>query len=172
MRPDFVSERNTPTLWKLAHEGVTFRHHHSVYPTMTYVNGAAMATGAYPNRNGLLANREFRATDRSAKAFETADPEIIKKGDDVTGGKYLALPTVAEIVRGAGRRAVTVGTKSVAFLHDRHAEWTTTAAKNFVGQILRRADAAKPARRNAALSRFFPGRSGRKRSMPTRPQPA
>ena len=25
MRPDFVSEKTTPTLWKLAREGVTFR---------------------------------------------------------------------------------------------------------------------------------------------------
>ena len=135
MRPDFISERNTPTLWKLSREGVTFRHHHSIYPTMTYVNGAAMATGAYPNRNGLLANREFRPQIDSQRFFETADPEIIKKGDEVTGGKYLALPTVAEIVRGAGRRAVTVGTKSVAFLHDRRADWNTTAAKSFTGKF-------------------------------------
>src|SRR6187399_590598 len=54
MRPDFVTERNTPTLWKLSREGVTFRQHHSVYPTATDINGAAIATGVYPNRNGLL----------------------------------------------------------------------------------------------------------------------
>jgi arylsulfatase A-like enzyme len=128
MRPDFISERNTPTLWKLAREGVTFRQHHSVYPTMTYVNGAAIATGTYPNRNGVLANREFRPRIAPQTFFETADREIIRKGDDVSDGKYLALATIAEIVRGAGRRAVTVGTKSVTFLHDRHAEWTTTTA--------------------------------------------
>ena len=66
MRPDFVTERNAPTLWKLAREGVTFRRHHSVYPTTTNVNGAAIATGAYPNRNGLLANREYRPRIASA----------------------------------------------------------------------------------------------------------
>src|SRR6266702_7213186 len=31
MRPDFVSEQTTPALWKLAHRGVTFRNHHSVF---------------------------------------------------------------------------------------------------------------------------------------------
>src|SRR5205814_1504807 len=31
MRPDFVNETNTPTLWALAHEGVTFTRHHSTY---------------------------------------------------------------------------------------------------------------------------------------------
>jgi arylsulfatase A-like enzyme len=130
MRPDFVSERNTPTLWKLAHEGVTFRQHHSVYPTMTYVNGAAIATGVYPNRNGLLANREYRPRIDSQKFFESAEPEVIKKGDEVSGGKYLALPTIGEMVRSSGRSAVTVGTKAVAFLHDRHSEWTSAVARD------------------------------------------
>src|SRR5881392_2592067 len=73
MRPDFVSERNSPTLCKLAREGVTFRHHHSVYPTATEVNGAALATGVYPNRNGLLANREYRPRIDSKSAFENGD---------------------------------------------------------------------------------------------------
>jgi len=130
MRPDFISERNSPALWKLAREGVTFRQHHSVYPTATNVNGAALATGVYPNRNGLLANREYRPRIDPQRAFENGDLDVIKKGDETSGGKYLALPTIAEIVRGAGRRTAIAGTKSVAFLHDRHAEWTTAIAKN------------------------------------------
>ena len=130
MRPDFVTEHNTPTLWKLGHDGVIFREHHSVYPTATNVNGAAIATGLYPNRNSLLANREFRPRINPRDAFENGDIAIIRKGDEVTGGKYLASPTIAEMVRGAGRQTAVVGTKAVAFLHDRHAEWTSTAAKN------------------------------------------
>src|SRR6266446_4816445 len=47
MRPDFVSERNTPALWKLAREGVIFRNHHAVYPSATNVNGTALSTGVY-----------------------------------------------------------------------------------------------------------------------------
>ena len=46
MRPDFVSEQYTPTLWKLAQNGVTFRNHHSVYPSATIVNGTAINTGS------------------------------------------------------------------------------------------------------------------------------
>ncbi|MEY2488270.1 MAG: hypothetical protein QOC70_212 [Verrucomicrobiota bacterium] len=130
MRPDFVTERDTPALWKLAREGVTFRHHHSVYPTATNVNGAAMATGVYPNRNGLLANREYRPRIDPQRPFDHGEPEVIRKGDETSGGKYLALPTVAEIVRTTGRRTAIVGTKSVALLHDRHAEWTAAAGKD------------------------------------------
>jgi arylsulfatase A-like enzyme len=130
MRPDFVTERNTPALWKLAHDGVTFRHHHSVYPTATNVNGAAIATGVYPNRNSLLANWEYRPRIDSRNAFENGEPSVIKKGDEVSGGKYLTSPTIAEILRGARRRTAIAGTKSVAFLHDRHGEWTTAASKD------------------------------------------
>ncbi|HZE13240.1 MAG TPA: alkaline phosphatase family protein [Chthoniobacterales bacterium] len=125
MRPDFIDEHNTPALWKLAHDGVRFLHHHSVYVTATNVNGAALATGVYPNRNSLLANREFRPQIDPLNPFENAEESVIKKADEVTGGKYIASPTVAEIVRAAGRRTAVVGTKSVAFLHDRHNEWTT-----------------------------------------------
>jgi arylsulfatase A-like enzyme len=130
MRPDFVSETNTPTLWKLAQQGVTFQNHHSVYMTATHVNGTAMATGVFPNRNGILANREFRPAIDPHNVFETADWAIIKKADEVTGGKYIAAPTVAEMLRAKGRKTAVVGTKSVAFLHDRHAEWTEATVKN------------------------------------------
>jgi len=125
MRPDFVTEQNTPALWQLAHDGVTFRKHHSVFPTATNVNGAALATGVYPNRSTLLANREFRPQIKPLGPFENAEPDIIKKADEVTGGKYVASPTMAEIIRSAGRRTAVVGSKAVVFLHDRHAEWTS-----------------------------------------------
>ncbi len=111
MRPDFVTEANTPALWKLAQEGVTFQQHHSVYITATNVNGTAMATGVFPNRNGILANREFRPAIDPANVFENADPAIIKKADELTGGKYVAAPTMAEIVRAAGRKTAVVGDK-------------------------------------------------------------
>src|SRR5437762_4253110 len=120
MRPDFVTKRNTPTLWKLAREGVTFRHHHSVYPTATNVNGAAIATGVYPNRNGVLANREYRPRIDPQRVFEILDLDAIKKGDETSGGKYLAGQTIAEVIRSAGRRTALAGTKSVAIFFDRH----------------------------------------------------
>ncbi len=132
MRPDFVNEQNTPALWKLAQEGVTFARHHSVYVTATNVNGAAIATGVFPNRNTLLANREFRPSIDPLRPIENAEPSVIEKADKVSGGKYIATPTIAEIVRAAGRRTAIVGTKAVAFVHDRHAEWSSAAAKDFV----------------------------------------
>ena len=60
MRPDFVTPELTPTLCSLRSNGVWFAHHHSAYPTSTEVNGTVLATGAFPQRNGISANKEYR----------------------------------------------------------------------------------------------------------------
>ncbi|PYL11736.1 MAG: alkaline phosphatase family protein, partial [Verrucomicrobia bacterium] len=51
MRPDFVTEQNTPTLWQLTREGVTFLNQHAAYPSATMVNGTAMVTGVHPGKS-------------------------------------------------------------------------------------------------------------------------
>jgi arylsulfatase A-like enzyme len=129
MRPDFVTEKYSPTLDKLAHDGVRFRNHHAVYPTATDVNGAALATGCYPNRNGLAANLEFRPPINSRQPIDVGDPDSIKRGDQVSGGKYLAVPTLVELLRAAGKKVALMGTKSVAMLFDRHNDWTIVRIK-------------------------------------------
>ncbi len=54
LRPDLVNERDTPNLFSLEHEGVLFSHHHAVFPTITMVNAAALATGGKPGYTGIL----------------------------------------------------------------------------------------------------------------------
>src|SRR5207249_11124188 len=41
MRPDFVSEQNTPTHCMLVREGVTFRTHHAGCPSASMVHATA-----------------------------------------------------------------------------------------------------------------------------------
>jgi hypothetical protein len=154
MRPDMVTEENSPTLWKLRQEGVWFANHHSVYPTVTQVNGTAIAIGAYPDRTGLIGNREYRPAIRAEKIIDTAVQELVQQGDEISGGKYLALPTVAEQVRAAGRSAVVAGSKSVAQLHDRNAEWTS-ARRNELATVFAAAP-MPPALREEAERRFGP----------------
>lgn len=119
MRPDFVSDTNTPTLAKLARDGVFFANHHSVYPTSTEVNGAALATGAFPNRNGIVANREYRPAIDPLKRSAMEDANTIMKGDKVCDDHYLRLATVPEILHRAGKKVAVAGTKPVALLFDR-----------------------------------------------------
>ena len=119
LRPDSVTEQTTPTLARLAREGVTFTRHHPVYPSTTEVNGTAMATGCYPARSGIIGNREFRPTIDPLKPVATEAPETIRKGDELTGGKYLRVPTLPELAHAAGWRTAVAGTKPVALLWDR-----------------------------------------------------
>ena len=121
MRPDFVSEQNTPNLWKLAHEGVTFRNHHAVYPSATMVNGTALVTGVYPSQNGIIANHVYRSNIDAHHAIDVELPLVVKKGDELSGGKYISVPTIAELVRRAGGRTVIAAAKTVGLLLDRHA---------------------------------------------------
>src|SRR5947209_18008970 len=77
MRPEFVSEENTPALWRLSKEGVFFRNHHAVYPSATEVNGTALATGVYPNHSGLIANYEYRPENDSRKQVKVKNSAIL-----------------------------------------------------------------------------------------------
>ncbi len=121
LRPDSVTDEATPTLAKLAREGVTFTRHHSVYPTSTEVNGTAMATGCYPGHSGLIGNRMFLPAVDPLGSVATESITTIRKGDEASGGKYLAVPTLAELAHAAGWRTVIAGTKNVVLLQDRAA---------------------------------------------------
>jgi arylsulfatase A-like enzyme len=119
MRPDFVSEQNTPNLVKLEQDGVTFAHHHPVYVSSTEVNGTAIATGAYPSRSTMLANVDFRPRIDGQLPINIEVPANVRKGDEVSGGHYIAVPTVAEILHAHGWGTIISGSKQVALLHDR-----------------------------------------------------
>ena len=119
LRPDSITEETTPTLFKLAHDGVFFARHHSVYPSSTEVNGTAMATGDYPAHSGLIGNREYRPLIDRFRSVATEDLPSIRVGDAVSNGHYLLVPTLAETAHAAGWLTATAGTKQVVVLQDR-----------------------------------------------------
>jgi len=119
MRPDFVSEETTPTLWKLAREGVTFRNHHAVYPSATMVNGTALVTGVYPGKNGVIANYEYRPEIDRSRSINIESQAAVSRGDEVSGGKFISVPTITELVQRAGGRTVIASAKTVGLLLDR-----------------------------------------------------
>jgi arylsulfatase A-like enzyme len=135
MRPDFVNETNTPTLSALARRGVFFKNNHSVYISSTEVNGTALATGAYPQHSGLIANMEYRPQIDPAKPVATDSMSAIRKGDE--HGDFFAVPTLAEILHQNGLNTAITGSKPVVILHDR-AERSATSASSilFEGQTL------------------------------------
>ncbi len=137
MRPDFVTETTTPTLWKMAREGATFANHHPVYISSTEVNGTAIATGCHPEVSGIVANREYRPDINATNAVAIEELQTVRKGDRLTDGHYIQAATVAETLRANGRRTVVVGSKAVALLQDRFERGSdSTSIVVFEGQSI------------------------------------
>ncbi len=135
MRPDFVTEEYAPTLARLVRGGVWFENHHAVYLSSTEVNGTAIATGAYPEHNGIIANREYRPAIDAAMPFHTELAPQVRKGDELSHHHYVRVPTTAEILQARGMKTLVAGAKGVALLHDRSLR--LESAKNidlFAGQ--------------------------------------
>jgi len=122
MRPDFINPENTPNLEALRQRGTFFANNHSFWPTTTEVNGTVLATGAFPARSHVVANKEYRPDINPRGPVATEEAETMRKGDEISGGKYLGVMTVAEVARKAGLPTVVAGTKPVALLHDRAPE--------------------------------------------------
>ncbi len=120
MRPDFVTEQNTPALWRLARSGVIFRNHHSVYPSATIVNGTAINTGAYPEASGILANHDYLPGIAANKSMDVENSTVVRRGDQASGGKYIRVPTIAELIHDQGGEAAIATAKTVGLLFDRH----------------------------------------------------
>ena len=121
MRPDFVSEETTATLWNLAREGVVFQNHHAAYPSATQVNGTALVTGVYPGRSSVIANYAYRPEIDRIRSISVETPAVVGKGDELSGGKYISVPTIAEVIQRAGGRTAMASAKTVGLLLDRHA---------------------------------------------------
>lgn len=143
MRPDFITPQYTPTLYALATNGVFFKNHHSSYISSTEVNGAAIATGCYPEHSGIYANNDYRPALGWMGPNATEGLDTIRRGDFLTKDHYLLVPTCAEILQQAGFPTVVAGAKPVILLHDRSAKRSKGAAKSSVnlyrGQTLPKA---------------------------------
>ncbi len=119
MRPDFVRPQYCPNLYSLATNGVFFRRNHCAYISTTVVNGTVLATGTHPRQNGILANSDFREELNSETSVASEVLDTVRRADRISGGKYVAVDTVAELIQAAGHYTYLAGTKSVTLLHDR-----------------------------------------------------
>src|SRR5260370_2328265 len=73
LRPDSVTKANTPNLYALAHQGVYFADHHAMYPSLTMVNAATMATDGPPSATGIFANNMYLAPLLNGADTSTSD---------------------------------------------------------------------------------------------------
>lgn len=135
LRPDSISVQDTPNLARLRdRDGVNFSEHHSVYPTFTMMNAAALATGAYPAQHGFFGNTEYQpgpsgvTADGKAIDFEqpvfTEDHGVLSALDAFyrAQGQHglFAIPTLFEVAHAAGLCTASIGKIGPAFAQDVH----------------------------------------------------
>lgn len=99
-----------PHLVALGKRGAVFTRHHSVYPTVTRVNGASISTGAYPQTHGLLGNSVFFPGVNPAAFLDTSSREDLQR--IMQSEDLLTAPTLASTLQAAGRRMLVISSGS------------------------------------------------------------
>jgi predicted AlkP superfamily pyrophosphatase or phosphodiesterase len=128
MRPDSISEVDTPHLAALAKRGTYFADNHSSYPTFTMMNAAAFATGAFSGKSGFYGNTVYRPgapartsggdqIDLSNPVF-TEDYGILKQLDENQDEHLFLIGSLFQAAQKAGLKTAAVGKSGPAFLQD------------------------------------------------------
>ena len=107
LRPDSITETDTPTIHRLRTEGVEYVNSHSLFPTSTRVNAAALVTGTYPGRHGIVGNSMFVPGVNAQAPFDTGDFRQLTRLEEVDG-RVVTTATLGEILQRNRRRLVTV----------------------------------------------------------------
>lgn len=112
LRPDSITADETPHLWRLRQEGVNFLNGHAVFPTVTRANATAIATGTYPNRNGIFGNTLYVREVNPNAAFGNRDHRNLLRLDAVTNGGMVLTKSLAEILAEQGKTLAVVSSGS------------------------------------------------------------
>ena len=122
LRSESVNPESTPTFARVRDQGVRFANSHSVFPTLTMVNAAAMGLGHFPGDTGNFANTIYTAFPvPSAGGSSTPMIEndaILGELNARFGGNYLNEETVLAAARKAGFLTAAVGKLGPAAVYD------------------------------------------------------
>jgi len=102
----------TPRIRELQKGGVTFSHHHAVFPTVTRVNSASIATGCLPERHGLVENFLYLPELIPGETIDTGSHVKLRVINRLTGGNLLEVPTLTQSVTNAGMTVAVVTSSS------------------------------------------------------------
>jgi Type I phosphodiesterase / nucleotide pyrophosphatase len=134
LRPDLADEVNTPNLFALGRAGVRFARHHAIYPTLTMVNAAGLATGAGPGGSGIFGDMMYLAPVLDMKRASALPllGELLESPLNLEHSQYLAelnsprafdgrllgMRTTAQEVEDAGGYVAAIGKQGPTLLFD------------------------------------------------------
>src|SRR5215467_7488112 len=122
LRPGSVDPKIAPTFARVRDQGVYFANSHSVFPTLTMVNSAAMSTGHFPGDTGNFANTVYTGF-LVVSANESVTPmiendAILKEVNTHFGGNYLNEESLLASARKAGFLTASIGKVGPAAVYD------------------------------------------------------
>lgn len=123
LRSEIVDDRTAPALQALRREGVDFRNSHSMFPTVTTVNGASIATGHRPGDTGDFQNT--LSVGQPALPFPVSS-SLAPVEDDASigllnarfGGNYLNEESLLAAARAQGFVTAAVGKEGPVAVQD------------------------------------------------------
>ncbi|MEE8264789.1 MAG: alkaline phosphatase family protein, partial [Acidiferrobacterales bacterium] len=109
LRPDMVTPELMPNLTAFAREGARCAHSRATFPTETRVNQAALVTGCYPTRHGIVGNKFLDPVASPGQLFNTGDETQLAAGDRRLDGRLLDVPVLGEILAAKSMQLAVVG---------------------------------------------------------------
>ena len=73
LRPDYITPETMPNLYAFSKSGSYGKQHHSIFPTVTRVNGSSFSSGSYPATNGVMGNSVYFPSVDKANGLSTGD---------------------------------------------------------------------------------------------------
>ncbi len=111
LRSELVTPQSAPNLARLSAQGVRFANAHSLFPTLTAVNAAALATGQAPSTHGIFGDRvriDKLLSDEGSWIPDLDDDPTLLALDDRYAG-VLGAATVVSTALKAGFNAALIG---------------------------------------------------------------
>jgi hypothetical protein len=122
LRAESVNPETTPTFARVRDQGVNFANSHSVFPTLTMVNSAAMGTGHFPGDTGNYANTIYTGfpvqSANGSVAPMIENNAILGEINAQFGGNYLNEESLLAAARKAGFLTASVGKVGPAAVYD------------------------------------------------------
>lgn len=134
MRPDMISASATPNLHALTGRGTRFTGARTVFPSLTRVVSASIATGTPPSVHGVVSNAFYDPRFDTNRVFAPASEEEILDYEQRVGESLVMAPTFADCLAEAGRSLAIVHTGSAMAAHilnpnyRRHDHWKLSFA--------------------------------------------
>ncbi|WP_241270147.1 alkaline phosphatase family protein [Caballeronia sp. M1242] len=135
LRPDSVTQADTPNLYALRQAGVNFTDNHSTYPTFTMMNGSSFATGSFPKTSGFYGNTFWTPPQGASNTIPvgksasggsqdyvdpvfTEDYQVLTTLNNYYGGQLLLVKSLFATAQAAGMVTAAIGKSGAAYIQN------------------------------------------------------